>query len=387
MGSGSVSDARIQWLWKEIEAARARGDEPGEREGLERLLADPPVRDTPDGDLALLCLATLDLGSGRAREAAEALTGFRWHGVPGAAGLLMAADAFLRLDWFERARETFEEYLKARPEDLDARRKLGLCLLLLDRDAEAERILLATSRREQNRVPSTLAYLAMLEAKRGNLAESLHLLMQARDLAPFDRAIEHSLIRIEALRVTTRRGALEERDLPLRTLVPGMAAGMMQLHGCGPERIEKARAVWEAFCAEREPAGRKPAIWAAALEYAVTSNGPHYTQEELAAEYGVSASRIKEHFRRISEAVDLDAFNRADILSRAAGDGEALLWQVRSSGLTEVLTGLAGGIRGFETPGEAAAWVLERFRPSGETERQEVEDFVLWMWRRSRDGG
>ncbi len=386
-GEGAPSSlGKIQWLWTEIERARDRSDSAGEREGLERLLSDPAVRGTSDEDLAVLSLCRLDLEEGRARDVAERLGSFEWHGIPGSAALLLASDIYLRLDWFDQARACLEDYLQGRPEDLDARRKLGLSMLLLDRDAEAERLLLSVARREQNRVAATLAYLALLEAKRGRLEESLHLLLQARDLAPFDSRIEHTLLRIEALRVTTKRGAISRDDMPLRDLVPAMASGMMKLHGYSTERIEKARTVWEAFCSCREPAGRKPAIWAAALEYAVTMNGPHFTQEELALDYGISQSRLKQHFREISSAVDLDAFNRADLLSRTAGEGEELLWNIRSGELSDVLASLAARTGGFESPGEAVAWVLERFEPAGDAERLEIEEFVTWMWRRRNSG-
>jgi transcription initiation factor TFIIIB Brf1 subunit/transcription initiation factor TFIIB len=61
------------------------------------------------------------------------------------------------------------------------------------------------------------------------------------------------------------------------------------------------------FCALGKPSGRKPEIWAAALEYAVTRNGPHFTQEQLAEEYGVSSTRMGEHYRLLAATVDLDA--------------------------------------------------------------------------------
>ncbi|HRY61553.1 MAG TPA: hypothetical protein P5266_05090, partial [Candidatus Fermentibacter sp.] len=355
--SAEESLGKIRWLWKEIEGARDRGDPEGEREGLERLLADPAVKATPDEDLAILSVSRLDLIEGRARDAAQRMAGFQWHGVPGPASLLLASDVFLRLDWFDPARECLEEYVKSCPEDLDARRKLGLSLLLLDRDPEAERALLAVARREQNSVPATLAYLALLEAKRGRLEESLHLLIQARDLAPFDSRIEHTLLRIEALRVSTKRRAMSVQDPAAgdRDMVPGMAAGMMQVHGYGRELAEKARALWDAFLESRgsAPAGRKPAIWAAALEYAVTMNGPHYTQEELAAEYGVSESRLKQRFAELSRAVDLEAFNRADLLARTASEGRDLLLRVKSSGLSDVLASLAARLGDFSSPADA----------------------------------
>ncbi|MDM7992411.1 MAG: hypothetical protein QUS11_03785 [Candidatus Fermentibacter sp.] len=389
--SAEESLGKIRWLWKEIEGARDRGDPEGEREGLERLLADPAVKATPDEDLAILSVSRLDLIEGRARDAAQRMAGFQWHGVPGPASLLLASDVFLRLDWFDPARECLEEYAKSCPEDLDARRKLGLSLLLLDRDPEAERALLAVARREQNSVPATLAYLALLEAKRGRLEESLHLLIQARDLAPFDSRIEHTLLRIEALRVSTKRRVMSVQDPAAgdRDMVPGMAAGMMQVHGYGRDLAEKARALWDAFLESRgsAPAGRKPAIWAAALEYAVTMNGPHYTQEELAAEYGVSESRLKQRFGELSRAVDLEAFNRADLLARTASEGRDLLLRVKSSGLSDVLASLAARLGDFSSPADAVEWVLSRSTPQTDSERAELEEFVAWMWKgRTRRG-
>ena len=59
--SAEESLGKIRWLWKEIEGARDRGDPEGEREGLERLLADPAVKATPDEDIAILSFSMLDL--------------------------------------------------------------------------------------------------------------------------------------------------------------------------------------------------------------------------------------------------------------------------------------------------------------------------------------
>jgi hypothetical protein len=373
-------DGKIEWLWEQVERARSTGETEQALEGLQRLLADPAVRETSDEDLAVLNLCQIELERGRVAEASRMMTEFEWHGVPGPAALLLAADVFLKLDWFDRSKACLEDYLKELPDDIDARRKLALVLLMCNLDQEAERMLLAVARRERYRVPATLAYLALLEAKSGRLEESLHLLLQAKELAPFDTRIEHTLLRIEALRVRLKRKALSTEDLPMEEVVGGMVTGMMELHGYPESRSRYARDVWNHYCAVKPPSGRKAAIWAAALEYAVTRSGPHLTQEELAGEYGVSVSQLREHYKKLASAVDLTA--PGDLLAEAAEEGSALSSLVRREELAEVLGGAARKLHEFDTAGDAAAWVLDRISPRNEVERREIEDFVCFMWSR-----
>lgn len=376
------SSDKIDWLWKQIEKARKEKNNEVVRESLERLLADPSIRNTSDEDLAVLNLSQLDISEGRSREAALRLSDFKWHGVPGPAGLLLVSDAYLQLEWFGQARESLEDYLKLIPEDLDARRKLGLVHLMLNNDEEAQRILLATARREKYRIPATLTYLAMLEAKSGRIEESLHLLLQARELAPFDQKIEHTLLRIESLRVSLKRKALHHEDLPIEDLVAGMVSGMMELHGYSREKSRQALDVWNEFCSVNTPEGRKPAIWAAALEYAVTKLGPHFTQKQLADEYGVSASQLGEHYHALTEAMDLDSLINTDLLGDTEKEGYGLHSLVRREEMAEVIATVAGRLDEFDGPGEICSWVFERIKPLNETERREIEDFLSYLWKR-----
>lgn len=383
--TGGEPIGKISWLWRQVEEARQAQDAERAREGLNRLLASPEIRGTPDHDLALLYLSQLEMEEGRVSGVARRLQSFEWHGIPGPAGLLLASDIFLRLDWYERSLEALSSYLEHYPQDTDALRKKGLLLLMLNRDSEAERTLTSVARREKYRIPSTLSYIAMLEAKRGNLEESLHLLLQARDLAPFDERIEHTLLRIEALRVTLRRSVMERDDIPLENAVSGMTAGMLGLHGYTREKARRAAAVWNHFCAVRKPSGRKPEIWAAALEYAVTRNGPHFTQEQLAEEYGVSSTQMGEHYRLLASTVDLD--EPSDPLEEAAREGEYLSLETRREELAEVLAGLAGRLGSFPEPGDAVEWVLEQVPPLDESQRREMEDFVAYIWRKHGQTG
>ena len=382
MSGKQGSDSKISWLWKQVETAREKGDEEMARESLERLLADPSVRGTSDEDLAVLGISRMDLDHGRSRDVAERLSGFVWHGVPSPAGLLLAGEIYLRLEWFEQAREALEEYLKALPEDLDARRKLGLVLLMLNLDEEAQRQLLATARREKNSVPETLTYLAMLEAKAGRLEESLHLLLQARDLAPFDERIEHTLLRIEALRVSLKRKALHTEDLPMEDMTAGMVSGMLELHGYSGDRIRLALEVWNEFCETETPKGRKPAIWAAALEYAVTRSGPHLTQDQLALEYRVSVTQLREHYQAIVDVVEIDPGRAADLLSETEMAGDGLSGLVRREEMAQVISSATARLGEFQGPGEMCAWVFDRVRPRSEAERREMEDFLGLIWKR-----
>ncbi len=373
---------KIDWLWKQVEKAREEKNNEAVRESLERLLADSSIRNTSDEDLAVLNLSQLDIDEGRTREAALRLSDFKWHGVPGPAGLLLVSDVYLKLEWFEQARETLEEYLKLIPEDLDARRKLGLVHLMLNNDEEAQRILLATARREKYRIPTTLTYLAILEAKVGRIEESLHLLLQAKELAPLDEKIEHTLLRIESLRVSLKRKALHHEDLPIEDLVAGIVSGMLELHGYSREKSGQALDVWNRFCSMVTPQGRKPAIWAAALEYAVTKYGPHFTQKQLADEYGVSTSQLSEHYLAITEAVDLDALVNTDLLGEIEKEGSGLYNLVRREEMAEVIATIAGRLDEFDGPGEVCSWVFDRIEPLNETERREIEDFLSYLWKR-----
>ncbi len=381
--SGEEQSGKVSWLWSQVEDARKSRDTERAREGLERLLASQEIRGTPDQDLALLYLSQLEMEEGRVSETARRLQDFQWHGIPGPAALLLAADLFMRLDWYDNSMEALESYLQHYPQDTDALRKKGLLLLMQNRDAEAERTLTSVARREKFRVPSTLSYLAMLEAKRGNLEESLHLLLQARGLAPFDERIEHTLLRIEALRVRLRRSVIEREEIPLESAVAGMAAGMLGLHGYSREKARKAAEVWNHFCALGKPSGRKPEIWAAALEYAVTRNGPHFTQEQLAEEYGVSSTRMGEHYRLLAATVDLDA--PEDPLEEAAREGETLSLETRREEMADVLSGLAGRLGSFSEPGDAVEWVYRQLPSLDEPRRREVEDFVAYIWRKRRN--
>lgn len=381
--SGEEQSGKVSWLWSQVEDARRSRDTERAREGLERLLASQEIRGTPDQDLALLYLSQLEMEEGRVSETARRLQDFQWHGIPGPAALLLAADLFMRLDWYDNSMEALESYLQHYPQDTDALRKKGLLLLMQNRDAEAERTLTSVARREKFRVPSTLSYLAMLEAKRGNLEESLHLLLQARGLAPFDERIEHTLLRIEALRVRLRRSVIEREEIPLESAVAGMAAGMLGLHGYSREKARKAAEVWNHFCALGKPSGRKPEIWAAALEYAVTRNGPHFTQEQLAEEYGVSSTRMGEHYRLLAATVDLDA--PEDPLEEAAREGETLSLETRREEMADVLSGLAGRLGSFSEPGDAVEWVYRQLPSLDEPRRREVEDFVAYIWRKRRN--
>jgi len=381
-GKSRSSNEKISWLWKQVELARQENDAERAREGLERLLADPSVRNTADENLAVLNLCQLELDEGNPHGVAQRMDSFEWFGLPGPAALLLASGIFLRLEWFDRAQDSLEQYLSVFPEDLDARRKLGLVLLMKDCDSEAERLLLGVARREKYGIPSTLTYLAMLEAKSGRLEESLHLLLKAKDLAPSDQHIEHTLLRIEALRVSLKRKAMTHDDLPLEDIVAGMVSGMLDLHGYSGEKAAQARKIWDHFCSGRSPKGRKPAIWAAALEYAVTRSGPHFTQEQLASEFGVSVSQLREHYSELSSQIDLSEYISGDLLNETEREGSTLSKLVRREELAEVLAGVSHHFPEFNGPGEAVEWVFDRIAPQTEAERREIENFIGFLWRK-----
>ena len=374
MGSNKIS-----WLWQQVEDARSDRDSVKAKESLTRLLEDSSVRNTPDENLAVLELSRLEMDCGNISDAARLLADFKWHGVPSAAALLLAADVFLRLDIFETSLESLEAYLKIYPKDIDALRKKGLVLMMLHKDEESERILLSVARREKYRIPSTLTYLALLEAKANRLEESLHLLLQAKELAPYDEKIEHSLLRIEALRIQMRRNAISKSDLPLAELVPGITAGMLGLHGYSTDKAKVATEAWSKFCASNMPTGRKPEAWAAALEYAVTRGGPHYTQEQLAGEYGVSLTQLSDHYQLLKQVI---SFSESNSFESVAAEGADLLRNARMEEIAFVLADLGKKTAEFSGIADAAAWVFEQVTPVDDIQRREIEEFVAYIWRK-----
>lgn len=341
------------------------------------------MKSTADEDLAILYLCRIDLSAGNVKDVAEQIGSFTWHGIPGDAALLLAADIYLRLDWFTQAHQCLEDYLKSFPEDLDAKRKFGLVKLMLDENRSAERILQAVARRERYKVPETLSYIAMLEAKAGRLEESCHLLLQARELAPSDKRIEHSLLRIEAMRVRLKRHAMNPGELPFQAMVEAMLTGMLSLHGYNEETSRLGRKLWEDFCGKGErPHGRKPAIWAAAVEYAVTRNGLHYSQDQLAVEYGVSSSQLREHYLEICKKVKISEYQIRDLLTQTSEEGNSLYSLVRGEELAGLLSELGNKFSDFDGPGKAVDWILERMNKVTESERREIEDFVRYLWEK-----
>ncbi len=285
----------------------------------------------------------------------------------------------MRLDIFETSLESLESYLKIYPKDIDALRKKGLVLMMLHKDEESERILLSVARREKYRIPATLTYLALLEAKANRLEESLHLLLQAKELAPYDEKIEHSLLRIEALRIQMRRKAVNRNDLPLTELVPGMTAGMLGLHGYSKDKARIATEAWSKYCVTNMPVGRKPEAWAAALEYAVTRSGPHYTQEQLAGEYGVSLTQLSDHYQLLKQAID---FSSSRSFDNVAAEGADLLRNARMEEVASVLVELGKKTAKFSGIADAAAWVFEQVTPVDDIQRREIEEFVAYIWRK-----
>jgi tetratricopeptide (TPR) repeat protein len=183
--SGEEQSGKVSWLWSQVEDARKSRDTERAREGLERLLASQEIRGTPDQDLALLYLSQLEMEEGAGcRKPPDGCRTSSGTGFPVLRRCCWRRTSLHETGLVRQLMEALESYLQHYPQDTDALRKKGLLLLMQNRDAEAERTLTSVARREKFRVPSTLSYLAMLEAKRGNLEESLHLLLQARGLAP-----------------------------------------------------------------------------------------------------------------------------------------------------------------------------------------------------------
>jgi hypothetical protein len=184
--------------------------------------------------------------------------------------------------------------------------------------------------------------------------------------------------------VSLKRKALQQEDLPIEDIVAGMVTGMLELHGYSPDRGRAAVDVWNRFCASGTPKGRKPAIWAAALEYAVTRSGPHFTQDQLALEYRISATQLREHYQTITEVVAIEEVHGGDLLSETEEAGSTLSGLVRREEMAEVISQAVTLLGEFSGPGDLCAWVFDRVPPRSEPERREMEDFLGMVWKRPR---
>lgn len=84
----------------------------------------------------------------------------------------------------------------------------------------------------------------------------------------------------------------------------------MDAHGYSPREVVRAVRLWQHFCQKARPSYRKPATFAAAVEYAFNLLGFYKdTQETIADYYGVSTSSLSANFAQIRDQLRLTAFD------------------------------------------------------------------------------
>ncbi len=177
---------------------------------------------------------------------------------------------------------------------------------------------LRIAHRLQSEEDEITASLAHCLARLGELDEARIMAEQAADRAPRNR--EHQALLEWVLegapegKSAPNRTARKTADLPstedparapeqvLRLLQDRMpAAGFSAIH------IERAQALWSDFCGGRRVRVTKPAVYAAAVEYAIAKLEcvAHVTQAELARRYGVAPRSISTRYDEIRSALAL----------------------------------------------------------------------------------
>ncbi|GAW92059.1 antitoxin Xre/MbcA/ParS toxin-binding domain-containing protein [Calderihabitans maritimus] len=85
----------------------------------------------------------------------------------------------------------------------------------------------------------------------------------------------------------------------------------MEEDGYTPEQIGNALKLWYDFTKQKEPRFRKPAVWAATVEYSIArlEYMKEVTQQYLAGKYAISPNTISANYRQIYEALSISGFD------------------------------------------------------------------------------
>ncbi len=164
------------------------------------------------------------------------------------------------------------------------------------------------------------ASLAHCLGRLGQLVEARALAADAVRSAPHNadhRALLEWIDRgAPGMRVTRRAGApgkarvqvpVRDRALESRDPVGRMLAVSMPQAGYSPGHVHRAHALWSDFCERRALRVAKPAVYAAAIEYAIAMvHGVRgVTQVVLARRYGVAPASISSRYAEIRTALAL----------------------------------------------------------------------------------
>lgn len=174
----------------------------------------------------------------------------------------------------------------------------------LDQPAEAERHLrrAASLAGEHDEV---LASLASCLGRLGHLAEAETLIERAIAAAPSKRAHRTTLAWIEGLLGKSKAKPKKPpaRDDAVRSRLD---ESMKDVGYSATERAAAAR-LWADYVADKQPRVVKPAVFAAAVEYAIAlvHDKPGTTQAAVARRYGVTPSSLGTRYSEIRSALEL----------------------------------------------------------------------------------
>jgi hypothetical protein len=85
----------------------------------------------------------------------------------------------------------------------------------------------------------------------------------------------------------------------------------MDAHGYSPREVVRAVQLWRDFCGKAQPAYRRPAAYAAAVEYAFSLLGLYRgdSQERIASYYNIPPTSLGSRFARLRKALGLTYFD------------------------------------------------------------------------------
>jgi tetratricopeptide (TPR) repeat protein len=169
---------------------------------------------------------------------------------------------------------------------------------------------------EEDEITASLAHCL---ARLGELGEARAMARDALDGAPDNEEHRALLDWVEAgaPRERERQGGRRRRDVvtspgaPTRAAMPDQVARLIAVRmreaGFTREYVERAQALWGDFCGGRALRSKKPAVYAAAIEYAIArvDEKRDVTQAELARRYGVAAGSISSRYGEIRNTLAL----------------------------------------------------------------------------------
>jgi Flp pilus assembly protein TadD len=108
-------------------------------------------------------------------------------------------------------------------------------------------------------------------------------------------------------RKPTGRFNVQEKTEPTDAVLALIENSMLGA-GESSQRLARARALWSDFCGRRAVRSTKPAVYAAAVEYALAKldGAPNITQARLARRYGVAARSIGARYDEIRNVLALE---------------------------------------------------------------------------------